>query len=93
MITAISHPIPIGDILTHGLCGNTFHYLALKWTLDYKEGRVVLAKEPIPIMVCSKCQSDNTSAAAVRVSELIYEQVITVHYRLRKETGSVHLQS
>jgi len=78
MIPVLSHTIPIGDVLSHEGCGNSFHYLALRWTLDYNkdEARAVLREKPIPVLICPKCHLDNESEAASKVAALIFEKVM-----------------
>lgn len=66
MLTIVSHNIQVGDVLTHGPCGNIFHYLALRWSLGQPE--------PIAVMVCPKCHGANDSKAAMAVAERIWEK-------------------
>jgi len=76
MIPVLSHNVPIGDTLSHGKCGNTFHYLAFRWSLDHLEGdKAVLAEKPIPVMVCPKCHLHNDSPAAIMVARLIADEL------------------
>lgn len=77
MIAVLSHNIAIGDVLSHEGCGASFHYLALRWSLDHLEGgKAALAEKAIPVMICPKCHLDNDSAAALKVAQLIYDKVV-----------------
>lgn len=77
MFAVLSHNVPIGDVLMHGSCGNTFHYFALRWSLAHLTGgKAELTQKPLPVMVCPKCHQENDSGAAKKVAEQIWDKLL-----------------